>query len=73
MIGQKIYLDKLNETERQITSLKEKLQSRTSEFLKSLVPSLPGGEGSAAFLAQTKQKIMEQQIELEGSPHGSGH
>ena len=66
MIGQKIYLDKLNETERQITSLKEKLQSRTSEFLKSLVPSLPGGEGSAAFLAQTKQKIMEQQIELGG-------
>jgi tyrosine-protein kinase Etk/Wzc len=65
MVGQKIYLDKLNETERQIASLKGKLQSRTSEFLKSLVPSLPG-EGSAAFLAQTKQKIMEQQIELGG-------
>jgi tyrosine-protein kinase Etk/Wzc len=65
MIGQKLYLDKLNETERQINSLKAKLQSRTSEFMKSLVPSLPG-EGSAAYLAQTKQKIMEQQIELGG-------
>ena len=65
MIGQKLYLDKLNETERQIASLKEKLQSRTSEFMKSLVPSLPG-EGSAAYLAQTKQKIIEQQIELGG-------
>ena len=33
--------------------------------MKSLVPSLPR-EGSAAFLAQTKQKIIEQQIELGG-------
>jgi tyrosine-protein kinase Etk/Wzc len=65
MIGQKIYLDKLNETDKQITSLKEKLQSRTSTFMKSLVPSLPG-EGSAGYLAQTKQKIIEQQIELGG-------
>ena len=65
MIGQKLYLDKVGEIDKQITSLKAKLQSRTSEFMKSLVPSLPG-EGSAAFLAQTKQKIIEQQIELEG-------
>ena len=65
MIGQKLYLDKLNETDSQIVSLKEKLQSRTSEFMKSLVPSLPG-EGSAGYLAQTKQKIIEQQIELGG-------
>ena len=65
MIGQKIYFDKLGEIDKQIVSLKEKLQSRTSEFLKSLVPSLPG-EGSGAFLAQTRQKIIEQQIELEG-------
>jgi capsular exopolysaccharide synthesis family protein len=33
--------------------------------MKSLVPSLPG-EGSAGYLAQTKQKIIEQQIELGG-------
>jgi tyrosine-protein kinase Etk/Wzc len=65
MIGQRLYLDKLDETNRQIASLKEKLQERTSEFLKSLVPSLPG-EGSAGYLAQTKQKIIEQRIELEG-------
>jgi tyrosine-protein kinase Etk/Wzc len=65
MVGQKLYLDKLSETDKQITSLKEKLQSRTSEFMKSLVPSLPG-EGSAGYLAQTKQKIIEQQIELGG-------
>jgi len=65
MTGQKLYVDKLEETDRQIASLKEKLYSRTTEFMKSLVPSLPG-EGSAAFLAQTKQKIIEQQIELGG-------
>jgi len=65
MAGQRLYLDKLDETSKQIASLKEKLQSRTSEFMKSLVPSLPG-EGSAAYLAQTQQKIIEQQIELEG-------
>jgi capsular exopolysaccharide synthesis family protein len=65
MAGQKIYYDKVGEIDKQIISLKEKLQSRTSEFMKSLVPSLPG-EGSGAFLAQTRQKIIEQQIELEG-------
>lgn len=65
MAGQKIYFDKVGEIDKQIISLKEKLQSRTSEFMKSLVPSLPG-EGSGAFLAQTRQKIIEQQIELEG-------
>jgi len=65
MIGQKLYTDKLEETDNQIVSLKKKLQSRTSEFMKSLVPSLPG-EGSAGYLAQTKQKIIEQQIELGG-------
>jgi len=65
MAGEKIYFDKVGEIDKQIVSLKEKLQSRTSEFMKSLVPSLPG-EGSGAFLAQTRQKIIEQQIELEG-------
>ncbi len=65
LAGQKLYLDKLSETDKQIASLKEKLQARTSEFMKSLVPSLPG-EGSAGYLAQTKQKIIEQQIELGG-------
>ena len=65
MAGQRLYLDKLDETDKQIASLKGKLQTRTSEFMKSLVPSL-SGEGSAAYLAQTQQKIIEQQIELEG-------
>jgi capsular exopolysaccharide synthesis family protein len=65
LMGQKIYFDKLEEIDKQIASLKEKLQSRTSDFLRSIVPSIPG-EGSAGFLAQTKQKIIEQQIELDG-------
>jgi capsular exopolysaccharide synthesis family protein len=65
LAGQKLYLDKLSEIDKQIVSLKEKLQGRTSEYMKSLVPSLPG-EGSAGYLAQTKQKIIEQQIELGG-------
>ena len=66
LLGRKIYDDKLKEINEQITSLKTKLQKRTSDFLKSIVPSAPGEGGSAGYIAQTKQRILEQQIELEG-------
>jgi tyrosine-protein kinase Etk/Wzc len=65
LLGEKIYSDKLKETDEQILSLQQKLQNRTGQYLASIVPSVPG-EGSGAYLAQTKQKIIEQQIELEG-------
>jgi capsular exopolysaccharide synthesis family protein len=65
LMGRKIYDDKLKEINEQITSLKARLQSRTSQFLKSIVPSA-AGEGSAGYLAQTRQKVIEQQIELDG-------
>ncbi len=65
LIGQKVYFDKLKQIDDQIASLRDKLQSRTAAFLKSIVPSLPG-EGTAGYLAQTRQKIIEQQIELDG-------
>jgi tyrosine-protein kinase Etk/Wzc len=63
--GGQIYDEKLKEIDSQIISLKEKLQDRTAGFLKTIVPSVPG-EGSAGYLAQTRQKVIEQQIELEG-------
>ncbi len=65
LLGRKIYDDKLKEIDEQIMLLKSKLQARTSAFIKSIVPSSPG-EGSADYLAQTKERILEQQIELEG-------
>ncbi|MGD1046133.1 MAG: polysaccharide biosynthesis tyrosine autokinase [Bacteroidota bacterium] len=67
MIDEKIYSEKLGEINSQITSLKKRLNERTETFLNSL---LPGGHdlasGNAPFLAQVKQKIIEQQIELGG-------
>jgi tyrosine-protein kinase Etk/Wzc len=64
LAGQTIYSDKLKEIDSQIMSLKKNLQSRTRTFLKSIGPGETGA-GSAAFIGQIKQKIIEQQIELE--------
>lgn len=65
LIGQKLYTDKISEIDAQIASLREKLQSRTQIFLKSIIPSV-AGEGSAGYIGQLKQKIVQEQIELEG-------
>lgn len=62
--GGEMYDAKLKEITEQVNSLKDKLQQRTSDFLKAIVPSVPG-EGGAGYLAQTRQKVIEQQIELE--------
>lgn len=59
----------LREVEAQIASLKKNLQARTQTYLSSLSPgdrSIGGNEGSAQFLSQMKQKIIEQKIELDG-------
>jgi capsular exopolysaccharide synthesis family protein len=67
LVGQDIYSDKLREIDQQISVLKKNLQTRTQQFLGSIMPgSRALGEGTASFLAEAKQKIIEQQIELQG-------
>jgi len=64
LAGQSIYSDKLKEIDMQIASLKKNLQSKIQAFLRS-IGSGEGGVGSAAFISLIKQKVIEQQIELE--------
>jgi capsular exopolysaccharide synthesis family protein len=67
LVGQEMYSDKLTEINQQIGVLKKNLQDRTLQFLGSLMPGSRGqGEGTGSFLAEAKQKIIEQQIELQG-------
>jgi len=67
LVGQDIYSDKLREIDQQIAVLKRNLQARTQQFLGSIMPGTRmTGEGTASFLAEAKQKIIEQQIELQG-------
>jgi capsular exopolysaccharide synthesis family protein len=69
LADEKIYSQKLKEIDSQIASLKNNLKVRTQTFLGSLVPgdrtTTPEG-GTASFLSQVKQRIIEQQIELDG-------
>ncbi|HTY09528.1 MAG TPA: polysaccharide biosynthesis tyrosine autokinase [Bacteroidota bacterium] len=64
---QKLYSDKLKEIDQQIASLKKTLAGRTDQFLKSVLPGTGGtsGGGSGSFLAEAKQRIIEQSIELQ--------
>ncbi|MCW5897426.1 MAG: polysaccharide biosynthesis tyrosine autokinase [Bacteroidetes bacterium] len=64
LAGQSIYSEKLKEIDSQIAALKVNLKSRTEAFLKT-IGSGEDGIGSAAFVGQMRQKIVEQQIELE--------
>jgi tyrosine-protein kinase Etk/Wzc len=67
--GKTSYNQKLNEIDGQIAALKKNLQGRTKEFLTSLQPgegAVGSREGSAGFIAQMKQRIIEQQIDLNG-------
>jgi capsular exopolysaccharide synthesis family protein len=67
LVGQDIYSDKLKEIDQQIGVLKKNLQIRTQQFLGSMMPGTrTAGEGTGSFLAEAKQKIIEQQIELQG-------
>ncbi len=61
--------DKLGDLDRQVAQLKKTLRSRTESFLGSVVPEgkdQNGSQGSAGVLGLFKQKIIEQQIELDG-------
>jgi capsular exopolysaccharide synthesis family protein len=67
LVDEKIYSEKLNEINGQIKEIKKKLNERTQMFLTSLLPAEPNAlGGNASFLAQIKQKIIEQQIDLGG-------
>jgi tyrosine-protein kinase Etk/Wzc len=67
LVNQEIYSDKLKEVNQQIESLKKTLQTRIQEHLSSLMPGThSSSDGSSSFIAETKQKIIEQTIELQG-------
>ncbi len=67
-VGKEIYSDKLKEIDDQINTLRGKLQKRTDEFLRSL---LPGGQevtsdkDPAGYLKLIKQKLVETSIDLQ--------
>jgi capsular exopolysaccharide synthesis family protein len=66
-VQEKLYSDKLVEINGQIKEIKKRLDERTKVYLKSLLPGgVDPGTGNSLFLAQVKQKIIEQQIELTG-------
>jgi capsular exopolysaccharide synthesis family protein len=69
LADQQIYSEKLKEIDSQIASLKNNLKERTKTFLGSLIPgdrSTTSEGGTAGFLAEVKQRIIEQQVELDG-------
>jgi capsular exopolysaccharide synthesis family protein len=67
LVGQEMYSDKLTEINQQIGVLKKNLQARTQQFLNSMMPGTrTQGQETGSFLAEAKQKIIEQQIELQG-------
>jgi capsular exopolysaccharide synthesis family protein len=69
LAGESIFSQKLKEIDAEIASLKRNLQVRTQSFLKSMLPAdvaTSDRMNVTGFLAQLKQKIIEQQIELEG-------
>jgi capsular exopolysaccharide synthesis family protein len=67
--GEKIYSEKLKEIDSQIASLQKNLEARTKNYIRSLIPgdrTTDAQGGPASFLAQAKQKIIEQQVDLDG-------
>lgn len=69
MANQQMIAPQLRDVDTQIETLKKNLQERTRSYLSTLTPSeRPGGgnEGAAPYLAQLKEKIIEQKIELDG-------
>ncbi len=67
MVDQKLYSEKLTEINGQINEFKKRLSERTQVYLNSLLPGdQRGANGNAPFLGQLKQKVIEQQIELDG-------
>lgn len=69
--GKEAYSDKLREITEQIKVLEGKLQARTDEYIKTLVPSSPGPDASnqppSSYLRIVKQRILETQIEIQAA------
>jgi tyrosine-protein kinase Etk/Wzc len=68
IVGQTIYNDKLKEIDGQIVALRGKLQKRTDEYLKSLLPGqLPttGASDPSAYMSQLMQKIIELRVQRQ--------
>ena len=66
LVDQKLYSEKLKEINEQIAALRRTLAVRTQQFLSSLMPGARGtGDGAGSFLADVKQKLIEQTIELQ--------
>jgi len=66
--GREIYTQRLKEIDDQIVVLRQKLQTRTDEFLQSVVPAQLGtGQSSdpASYLRVVKLKILESQIQIQ--------
>ncbi len=67
--GQTLYSEQLKQIDGQISSLRKNLEARTKDYLSSLIPGDRSTEvqgGAAGFLSQVKQKIIEQQVDLDG-------
>lgn len=68
VVGQEIFSQKLKEIDGQINSLRNKLQQRTDEYLKSLLPSIGAslqGNDPSAYLGQLKVKVIDTQIQQQ--------
>ena len=67
--GDRINSEQLKEIDSQITSLRKNLEARTKNYMSSLIPGDRSNEvqgGLAGYLSQVKQKIIEQQVDLDG-------
>jgi capsular exopolysaccharide synthesis family protein len=67
--GKEVFSDKLREIDEQVKALQDKLNGRTKEYIKTIVPgtSTPDQANASpgAYLRQVKLKIIETQIEIQ--------
>ncbi|MGE5315907.1 MAG: GumC family protein, partial [Acidobacteriota bacterium] len=65
VVQEELYSETLKEINNQIKEIKKRLDERTKIYLNSLLPGdMTQGAGNGGFIAQIKQKIIEQQIEI---------
>jgi len=68
LAGKEVFGDKLKEVDAQIQDLKEKLTTRTKQYIQTLVPSTAAPDQASlnpsSYLRQVKQRLIESQIEM---------
>lgn len=67
--GATMYPEQIKAYDAQMAMLRKKLGERTKEYLNSMVPGATRAgsqDGSTGYLAEVKQKVIEQRIELSG-------